>query len=146
MPINTVSDVLGHQAAPTEWEASNGSKYQLSLITLKSQSKIEKFIERDAIESISAHREVIGEDEYHRQITKILKEISQGRYNFGGEYCQNALETMKGVSALVAVIFNVDRDHAMELLATEEEIKDVVQMITERSFQKKIISKQKTEE
>ena len=137
MPINTVSDVLGNSGEPLEWTGSNGKKYQLSLINLKSQSKVERFIESDAIESIKAHRELIGEEEYGKQISKILRDISQGRYNFGGELCQDALETIKGVSALVAVIFNVSRDEAIELTINDPEIKDVIEMVTERSYPKK---------
>lgn len=138
MPINTVSDVLGNSGEPLEWTGSNGKKYQLSLINLKSQSKIERMIESDAIESIKAHRELIGEEEYSKQISKILRDISQGRYSFGGELCQDALETIKGVSALVAVIFNVGREEAIELVANEPETKNVMEMVTQRSYPKKV--------
>ena len=138
MPINTVSDVLGNSGEPLEWTGSNGNKYQLSLINLKSQSKIERMIESDAIESIKAHRELIGEEEYGRQISKILRDISQGRYSFGGELCQDSLETIKGVSALVAVIFNVSREEAIELVANEPETKNVMEMVTQRSYPKKV--------
>lgn len=137
MPINTVSDVIGTHGAPPEWTDSQGKKYQLSLINLKAQSKIERMIEHDAIEALKAHKDLIGEEEYALQLSRLLRDITQGRFNFGGEYCQDALETIKGVSAMVSAIFNVDRDEAMRLITTEPEIKDVVGMITERSYPKK---------
>lgn len=138
MPINTVSDVIGTHGAPIEWTDSQGKKYQLSLINLKSQSKIERYIEQDAIEALKSHRELIGEEEYGIQLSRVLRDITQGRYSFGGEFCQDALETVKGVSAMVAVIFNVDRDEAMSLIVTEPEVRQVVEMITERSYPKKV--------
>jgi hypothetical protein len=138
MPINTVSDVIGTHGAPIEWTDSKGKKYQLSLINLKSQSKIERFIEQDAIEALKAHRELIGDEEYGIQLSRVIRDITQGRYSFGGEFCQDALETVKGVSAMVAVIFNVDRDEAMSLIATEPEIRQVVEMVAERSYPKKV--------
>jgi hypothetical protein len=137
MPINTVSDVIGTHGAPPEWTDSQGKKYQLSLINLKAQSKIERMIEHDAIEALKAHKDLIGEEEYALQLSRLLRDITQGRFNFGGEYCQDALETIKGVSAMVSAIFNVDRDEAMRLITTEPEVKDVVGMITERSYPKK---------
>lgn len=138
MPINTVSDVIGTHGAPIEWTDSQGKKYQLSLINLKSQSKIERYIEQDAIEALKSHRELIGEEEYGIQLSRVLRDITQGRYSFGGEFCQDALETVKGVSAMVAVIFNVDRDEAMSLIVTEPEVRQVVEMVTERSYPKKV--------
>lgn len=138
MPVNTVSDVIGTHGAPIEWTDSKGKKYQLSLINLKSQSKIERFIEQDAIEALKAHRELIGDEEYGIQLSRVIRDITQGRYSFGGEFCQDALETVKGVSAMVAVIFNVDRDEAMSLIATEPEIRQVVEMVAERSYPKKV--------
>jgi hypothetical protein len=138
MPINTVSDVLGQYGEPLVWKDSNGKAYTLSLINLKAQSKIERMIESDSIESIKSHRELIGEEEYGRQLARILRDITQGKYNFGGELCQNSLETIKGVSALVSVIFNVSRDEAIELITNEPETKNVIEMVTERSYPKKV--------
>ena len=96
MPINTVSDVIGTHGAPPEWTDSQGKKYQLSLINLKAQSKIERMIEHDAIEALKAHKDLIGEEEYALQLSRLLRDITQGRFNFGGEYCQDALETYQG--------------------------------------------------
>jgi hypothetical protein len=138
MAINTMSDVLGQSGEQLEWKDQDGKSYKLSLITLKSQSKIERIIESDAIESVKAHRELIGEDEYGRQIAKLLRDITQGKFIFGGELCQESLQTVRGVSALVSVIFNVDRDEAIALLRNEPDVKDVIKMVTERSFQKKV--------
>jgi len=69
-----------------------------------------------------------------------LRDITQGRFNFGGEYFQNAIETIKGVSAMVSVVFNVDRDEAMQLITAEPEVKEVLSMITERSYPKKAVA------
>lgn len=138
MPVNTVSDVIGTHGASPEWTDSEGKKYQLSLINLKAQSRIERLIESDAIETLKAHRDSIGEDEYKFQFSRLLRDITQGRYNFGGEYFQSAIETIKGVSAMVSVVFNVDREEAMRLITAEPEVKEVLSMITERSYPKKV--------
>ena len=138
MPVNTVSDVIGTHGAPIEWTSQEGKKYQLSLINLKVQSKIERMIEQDAIGALKAHRELIGEEEYGLQLSRVIRDITQGRYNFGGEYCQEALDTVKGVSAMVAAIFNIDREEALALITSDPEIKDVVAMIAERSYPKKV--------
>ena len=138
MPINTVSDVLGSSGEAMEWKSSSGKSYKLSLMNLKGQSKIERMIESDALNALSAHKELIGPEEYHKQLTKTLRDISQGKYSFGGELCQEALQTIKGVSALVSAIFNVDRDEALTLLTSEPEVKEVISMVTERSFPKKV--------
>jgi len=140
MPINTVSDVIGTHGAPMEWTDSQGKKYQLSLINLKAQSKIERIIEGDAIEALKAHKDLISEDDYRFQFSRLLRDITQGRFNFGGEYFQNAIETIKGVSAMVSVVFNVDRDEAMQLITAEPEVKEVLSMITERSYPKKAVA------
>ena len=138
MPVHTMSDVLGQSGEQLEWKDQDGKSYKLSLITLKSQSKIERLIEADAIESIKSHRDLIGEEEYGRQIAKLLRDITQGKYIFGGELCQDALKTVRGISALVSVIFNIDRDEAIALMRNEPDIKEVINMVTERSFQKKV--------
>jgi hypothetical protein len=142
MPIHTMSDVLGQSGEPLEWKDSDGKVYKLSLITLKAQSKIERMIESDSIEAIKSHRDLIGEEEYSRQMTRLLKDITQGKYIFGGELCQEALQTVRGISALVSVIFNVDRDEAISLLRNESDIRDVIKMVTDRSFQKKVAKEQ----
>lgn len=137
MAINTVSDVLGTSGAQLEWTSSEGKTYKLSLINLKAQSQIERFIEHDSIESIKAHKEILGDEEYGKQLSRILRDMSQGKYSFGGEFCQSAFETIKGVSALIAVVFNISREEALELISTDDEVKEVMAMVTERSYPKK---------
>lgn len=138
MPVNTVSDVIGNNGAPIEWTDSQGKKYQLSLITLKVQSKIERMIEHDAIEALKAHKDLIEADSYAFQLSKILRDITQGKYTFGGDYCQEALNTVKGFSSMVSAIMGIDREEALRLMVSEPELKDVIGVVAERSYPKKV--------
>lgn len=134
MGIHTLSDSLGQSGGAIEWVCSKGNKYKISLLTLEKQSELERALERRALEKIKAHREFLGDDEYHSQIASILESIKNGDYIFGGKLSSEALRTLWGISTLLSILANVTPDEASVLINENSEISSLIEMVVERSF------------
>lgn len=140
----TLSDTLGGSGAPIEFVCSRGNKYKFGLLTLGKQSEFERALESRELTRLKGLREALGEDEYKAQVKDLLKEFKHGEYSFGGEKCSDALSSLWGISTLIGILGGIDAEDAHTLIQENTEIRDVIEMIIERSFP--VMSKKKLEQ
>lgn len=143
MAIYTLSDTLGGSGAPIEFVCSKGDKYKFSLLTLGKQSEFERAIEARELGRLKALRESLGDEEYKEQVKDLLKEFKHGEYAFGSDNCSDALSSLWGVSTLIGILGNISSDKAHELIQENIELRELIEVIIERSFP--VMSKKKQE-
>jgi hypothetical protein len=130
----TTSDVLGGSGAKIDWSDSKGNNYKVSLLTLEKQSAFERWLEREAVKSIKNVKDILTEIEYQAALSKVLDDISSGRYVFGGEDAQNSLTSFKGMCAMISVLFEVENEQAVQLVKENTELPKLIENIILRSF------------
>lgn len=130
----TTSDVLGGSGAKIDWSDSKGNNYQVSLLTLEKQSAFERWLEREAVKSIKNVKDILTEIEYQAALSRVLDDISSGRYVFGGEDAQNSLTSFKGMCAMISVLFGVENEQAVQLVKENTELPKLIENIILRSF------------
>lgn len=143
MPIHTLSDSLGGSGAPIEFICSRGDKYKFSLLTLGKQSEFERALESRELARLRDLREALGEEEYKAQVKELLREFKHGEYAFGGENCSDALSSLWGVSTLIGILGGISSEQAHTLIQENVELRELIEMIIERSFP--VMSKKKQE-
>lgn len=143
MAIHTLSDTLGGSGAPIEFVCSRGDKYKFSLLTLGKQSEFERAIESRELNRLRALRESLGDDEYKEQVKELLREFKHGEYAFGSDNCSDALSSLWGVSTLIGILGGISSDKAHGLIQENVELRDLIEIIIERSFP--VMSKKKRE-
>jgi len=134
MGINTLSDSLGQSGGAIEWTCSKGNKYKISLMTLEKQSEFERALEKRAIEKIKTLKDVLEKDEYSAEISKAIESIKDGHYIFGGPAASEALRTLWGISNLMAILIGVSPNDASIIIAENNDIGEIMEMVIERSF------------
>jgi len=134
MGINTLSDSLGQSGGSIEWTCSKGNKYKISLMTLEKQSEFERALEKRAIEKVRTLKDVLDKDEYSAEISKTIESIKDGHYIFGGPTASEALRTLWGISNLMAILIGVSPNDASIIIAENNDIGEIMEMVIERSF------------
>lgn len=134
MGINTLSDSLGQSGGSIEWTCSKGNKYKISLMTLEKQSEFERALEKRAIEKVRTLKDVLEKDEYSSEISKTIESIKDGHYIFGGPSASDALKTLWGISNLMAILIGVSPNDASIIIAENNDIGEIMEMVIERSF------------
>ena len=134
MGINTLSDSLGQSGGSIEWTCSKGNKYKISLMTLEKQSEFERALEKRAIEKVRTLKDVLDKDEYSEEISKTIESIKDGHYIFGGPTASEALRTLWGISNLMAILIGVSPNDASIIIAENNDIGEIMEMVIERSF------------
>jgi hypothetical protein len=134
MGINTLSDSLGQSGGSIEWTCSKGNKYKISLMTLEKQSEFERALEKRAIEKVRTLKDVLDKDEYSAEISKTIESIKDGHYIFGGPTASDALRTLWGISNLMAILIGVSPNDASIIIAENNDIGEIMEMVIERSF------------
>jgi hypothetical protein len=134
MGINTLSDSLGQSGGSIEWTCSKGNKYKISLMTLEKQSEFERALEKRAIEKVKTLKDVLEKDEYSAEISKTIESIKDGHYIFGGPAASDALRTLWGISNLMAILMGVSPNDASVIIAENNDIGEIMEMVIERSF------------
>lgn len=134
MGINTLSDSLGQSGGSIEWTCSKGNKYKISLMTLEKQSEFERALEKRAIEKVKTLKDVLEKDEYSSEISKTIESIKDGHYIFGGPSASDALKTLWGISNLMAILIGVSPNDASIIIAENNDIGEIMEMVIERSF------------
>lgn len=134
MGTHTLSEMVGESGGPIEWTCSKGNKYKFSLFTLANQSRFERELERKAVESLRNTKDLLDKEEYAEALSNVLKDISNGKYTFGGQEAMSALRTMWGVSTLLSILIGISQEDASRLIAENEDISMVLSSVVERSF------------
>ena len=134
MGINTLSDSLGQSGGSIEWTCSKGNKYKISLMTLEKQSEFERALEKRAIEKVRTLKDVLDKDEYSAEISKTIESIKDGHYIFGGPTASEALKTLWGISHLMSILIGVPPNDASLIIAENNDIGEIMEMVIERSF------------
>jgi len=134
MGINTLSDSLGQSGGSIEWTCSKGNKYKISLMTLEKQSEFERALEKRAIEKVRTLKDVLDKDEYSAEISKTIESIKDGHYIFGGPTASEALRTLWGISNLMAILIGVSPNDASIIIAENNDIGEIMEMVIERAF------------
>lgn len=132
MAMRTISETIGNQAQGLIFEASDGHKHKVAPLNLKLMGRFEKWLESRALKSIVDHRETLG-NSFQDAISAVSSDIISGRYAFGGNDCQRALQSIPGMVSLVSLMLGVDEIRAKHLVENESEALKVVmdQMIKE---------------
>jgi len=130
----TTSDVLGSSGAKIEWVDAKGKTYQVSLLTLEKQSAYERWLEREAVKSVKNVRDLLDQDEYNSALDRCLGEISSGKYIFGGDVAQESLGTFRGMVAMIAILFGISNEEALELTKENKDLPKIIENVITRSF------------
>lgn len=130
----TTGDALGGAGSKIEWVDAKGKTHQVSLLTLERQSAFERWLEKESIKAIKNVKDVLDESEYNAALSVALEEIASGKFVFGGDEAQKSLESFKGMCAMIAILFGITSEQAMELVKENKELGKIIESIIVRSF------------
>lgn len=78
-----------------------GKVYKISPWSYKIQGEFERYLEREAYQSLSRLRSLIGEEDYKDQLNRLNRDITGGVYSFGSDVVARALSNTKHLTYLL---------------------------------------------
>lgn len=114
----------------------NGKVYSAApVLTHRLMLTIEARVFERSKSALADLKDMFTPDEYRAEAAALLAKRQSGGFAFESEGTQSFLETMEGRLTVTAVLLGIDTDEAIALaLARPDELKDLVEEITEDSF------------
>lgn len=114
--LRTAGDAV---AGGMEFRASNGKVYTIRRVTVGDIAKIEGWLEGRAYESVRKMQGVVPNPVLVELAQNVANQVSSGKYAFGGEACNQAMNTIAGGVKLASIMCDISEDEAIQILTSD---------------------------
>lgn len=135
--MRTLSDVVGSHGGGIEYTSDSGLKVTVMPMNLKIMSRYEKWLESKALATCMELKNL--DAKLFREAFKATSDnIIKGAYAFGGELCQESLNTPNGIGKLVSLMCGISEEQALDIVINDgESFRNVLDLAIKQSLPQK---------